>query len=160
MTNNPGAAGGVLTDRRGRLAGLLGKELRNALSSTWLNYAIPIDELVTSVDDILAGKTLPREFDESARKPAEPWTLQQLGVRLVPEVLSNTPPFIDAVQPASPASKAQLRPDDLILFVNNVVVPSCTGMQEQMSLIDRIDPLRLTVQRGQELVEVMVEPAE
>ena len=45
MTNNPGAAGGALTDRRGRLAGLLGKELRSSTSNIWLNYAIPIGEL-------------------------------------------------------------------------------------------------------------------
>ena len=160
MTNNPGAAGGVLTDRRGRLVGLLGKELRNSLNNTWLNYAIPIDELVASVDDILAGKTLPRVFDESAQKPAEPWTLTLLGVRLVPDVLSRTPPFVDAVRAASPAAKAQLRPDDLILFINSVVVPSCTAVREELTLIDRIDPLRLTLQRGHELIEVVVEPTE
>ncbi|MDE0737000.1 MAG: trypsin-like peptidase domain-containing protein, partial [Pirellulaceae bacterium] len=32
MTNNPGAAGGALTNREGKLAGILGKELRNSLS--------------------------------------------------------------------------------------------------------------------------------
>src|SRR5207237_4931011 len=36
MTNNPGAAGGALTDSKGRLAGLLGKELRSATSNIWL----------------------------------------------------------------------------------------------------------------------------
>jgi len=29
---------------------------------------------------------------------------------------------------------------------------------DELSLIDRIDPVRLTVQRGQELVEVTLEP--
>ena len=38
--NNPGAAGGVLTDSQGRLLGMLGKELRSNLTGTWLNYAI------------------------------------------------------------------------------------------------------------------------
>src|SRR5205085_388378 len=42
ITNNPGAAGGVLTTRQGQLLGLVGKELRNELSNTWINYAIPI----------------------------------------------------------------------------------------------------------------------
>src|SRR5439155_14134263 len=42
ITNNPGAAGGVLTTRRGELLGILGKELRNTLTDTWINYAIPI----------------------------------------------------------------------------------------------------------------------
>ncbi len=40
--NNPGAAGGALTDAQGRLLGMLGKELRSKLSGTWLNYALPV----------------------------------------------------------------------------------------------------------------------
>ena len=40
-TNNPGAAGGALVTRRGELIGMLGKELRNSLNNTWLNYAVP-----------------------------------------------------------------------------------------------------------------------
>jgi len=55
-TNNPGAAGGALVDRRGRLAGMLGKELRNARNHTWLNYAVPIEPLRQAVEDILAGR--------------------------------------------------------------------------------------------------------
>jgi S1-C subfamily serine protease len=33
--NNPGAAGGVLTDSKGQLLGMLGKELRSNLTDTW-----------------------------------------------------------------------------------------------------------------------------
>src|SRR5206468_4499670 len=42
ITNNPGAAGGIITTRKGELLGLIGKELRNELTNTWINYAIPI----------------------------------------------------------------------------------------------------------------------
>src|SRR5207249_9236597 len=42
ITNNPGAAGGALTTRQGQLLGLIGKELRNSLTDTWVNYAIPL----------------------------------------------------------------------------------------------------------------------
>jgi S1-C subfamily serine protease len=160
MTNNPGSAGGALTDRQGNLVGILGKEMRNALNNTWLNYVIPAGELITPVDDILAGKTLPRKVDESAKKPAQPWTLQRAGLRLVPDVLAKTPPFIDAVAPNSPAARARLQPDDLILFINNGVVVSYQNAVETLSLIDHIDPVRLTVQRGQQLVEVVLETKE
>lgn len=156
MTNNPGSAGGVLTDRQGNLVGILGKEMRNALNNTWLNYVIPASELVTPVDDILAGKTLPRKSDAAVEKPKQPWTLQRAGLRLVPDVLTRTPPFIDTVTPNSPAAQAGLQPDDLILFINNGVVVSYQSVVEALSLIDHIDPLRLTVQRGQRLVEVVL----
>lgn len=157
MTNNPGAAGGALTDRQGRLLAMLGKELRNELSSTWLNYAVPINELVGAVDDIIAGKVRPRSRDENLRRPADPLTLARLGITPVPAVLPKTPPFIDAVRPDSAAEAAGLQPDDLILFVNNRIVPSLEALENELSLMDRDDSVRLTVQRGQQLIEVTLQ---
>ncbi len=158
MTNNPGAAGGVLTDTQGRLAGILGKELRNALDNTWLNYAVPIKVLNSSVDDMLAGRNPPRRTDDEAKRPENPHTVFGLGIFLVPDVLAKTPPFVDNVQLDSLADKAGLRPDDLVLFVNDRMVSSCKELDEELSFIDRIDPVRLTVQRGQELLEVEMKP--
>ncbi|MBW3599597.1 MAG: S1C family serine protease [Planctomycetes bacterium] len=154
MTNNPGAAGGALTDREGRLLAMLGKELKNELSSTWLNYAVPAPELVGVVDDIMAGKVRPRGDDENIRRPLDPLTLSRLGIIPVPAVLPKTPPFIDAVRAGTPAEEAGLQPDDLILFVNNRIVPSLEALQNELSLLDRDDQVRLTVQRGQQLIDV------
>ncbi len=158
MTNNPGAAGGALTDRQGRLAGVLGKELRNSLDNTWLNYAVPISELKTSIHDMLAGRNPPRRVDENAKRPANPHTLPDLGIVLVPDVLAKTPPFVDRLIAGSPAEKSGLRPDDLILFVNNRMVSSCKELADELSFVDHIDPVRLTVQRGSELVEIELKP--
>lgn len=152
MTNNPGAAGGALTNRRGELAGILGKELRSSLDNTWLNYAVPISELRAAVDDLMAGRSRARRTDETVRKPQESVTLGLLGIVLVPDVLQRTPPFIDSIRPDSPAAKAGLRPDDLILYVNDQIVPSAQTLRDELSLIDRIDEVRVVVQRGQELV--------
>lgn len=154
MTNNPGAAGGALTDSKGRLAGLLGKELRNAQTNTWLNYAIPISELTQAVVDIRAGKLRSAKRDELVKKPKEPHTLALLGLQLVPDFLPKTPPFVESVKPMSPAAKADIRTDDLILFVNEQLAPSHKQVLEELTFIDRVDPVRLTIQRGQELLEV------
>jgi S1-C subfamily serine protease len=154
MTNNPGAAGGVVTDRRGRLAGMIGKELRSSLDNTWLNFAIPISQLAGSVTDMLAGRNPPRRTDETAKKPANAHTPALLGLVLVPDVMSKTPPFVDRVLPQSPAASAGLRPDDLILFVNNRMVSSCKELVEELSFIDHVDPVHLTIQRGAELLDV------
>jgi S1-C subfamily serine protease len=154
MTNNPGAAGGALTDRQGRLVAMLGKELRNELSSTWLNYGVPVNELIAAVDDIMAGKVRPRARDETIRRPADPLTLAHLGITPVPAVLPKTPPFVDAVRRNSPAERVGLQPDDLILFVNNRIVPSLELLENELGLMDRDDSVRLTIQRGQQLIEV------
>lgn len=155
MTNNPGAAGGALVDRRGRIAGLLGKELKNSLNNTWLNYALPIGELAAAVDDILAGKARPRSASEdaAAKKPKEPVTLALLGATLVPDVLAKTPPYIDRVAADSAAAKAGLKADDLVLYVNDRAVSSRKVLLEELTFIDRLDEVRLVVQRGQELLE-------
>lgn len=156
MTNNPGAAGGALTNLRGELAGILGKELRSSLNNTWLNYAVPVDQLTDSVEAILAGRTLPRSVDDQTPKPAQPWTLALLGIRLVPNVLPNTPPFVDVVVRGSPAARVGVQPDDLILFVDGRVASSSQNLLDELTFIDRIDPLNLTIQRGIELLEITV----
>jgi len=158
MTNNPGAAGGALTDRRGRLAGLLGKELKSSATNIWLNYAIPISELKPTIDEILAGKFKPTPRDENQKKPKEHQTLALLGIQLVPDFLPRTPPFVESVIPASTAAKVGIRPDDLILFINGRVVPSCKLLADELTFIDRFDPVRFTIQRGQELVELELVP--
>jgi serine protease Do len=157
MTNNPGAAGGALTDRRGRLAGLLGKELRSSLTNIWLDYAIPIAEIATPAHEIIAGKFRPMPRGEDAKRPKEAHSLALLGIHLVPDFLPKTPPFVEGVKPGSPAAKAGIRPDDLILFVNERVVPSCKQLADELTFIDRLDPVKLTIQRGQELVEVSIQ---
>lgn len=154
MTNNPGAAGGALTDRQGRLVALLGKELRNALNNTWLNYALPISELVVAVEDIKAGKARPRNVEEVAKRPVEAHSLAGLGLRLVPDVLAKTPPFVDRIERGSLADKAGLRPDDLVLFVNGRIVSSCKSLVDELSLIDRGEPVQLMVERNSELIEI------
>jgi serine protease Do len=97
--------------------------------------------------------------DEGEKKPKEAHTLALLGINLVPDFLPKTPPFIESVKLGSPASKAGLKTDDLILFVNNRVVQSCKLLVEELTFVDRLDPIRLTVQRGQDLLEVELNPA-
>lgn len=157
MTNNPGAAGGALTDRRGRLAGLLGKELKSSTTDIWLNYAIPVGELASTIDQIIAGKFRSAPRGEGEKKPREHHTLVALGIRLVPNFLPKTPPFVESVRPGSSAAKAGIRPDDLVLFLAERVVQSSQQLTDELAYIDRLDSVKLTLQRGQELIEVTLE---
>ncbi|MCE5267815.1 MAG: S1C family serine protease [Planctomycetaceae bacterium] len=151
-TNNPGAAGGALVSFRGELLGVLGKELRNSLNNTWLNYAVPISELRESVEEILAGKFVARR-DAPEKKPERPLNLAALGIVLVPDMLERTPPYVDRVQPASVAAKAGMQPDDLILLCGDRLTQSCKALQAELQGLDYEDPVKLTVLRGQQLIE-------
>jgi S1-C subfamily serine protease len=156
VTNNPGAAGGILVDRRGRLLAMLGKELENARNSTYVNYAIPIAELRESVSLIRQGKFVARQEEPGEKKPDKAASLTALGLVLVPDVVDRTPPYVDAVRPGSPAAKLELRADDLVVLVNDHLVRSCKEVREELSRIDYQDPVRLTVVRGTELREVVL----
>lgn len=156
MTNNPGAAGGALTDVNGRLLGMLGKELRSSLTNTWLNYAIPAAELRPSVERILAGESLPPPQSEIPRD--NELDLASLGLVLMPEVLDRTPPYVDAVRPGSAAAAADLKPDDLIVFVGEELAPSVRAVQTALARLERGQAVQLTIARGQELLHVTLDP--
>ena len=153
MTNNPGAAGGALTDMQGHLLGMLGKELRDARANTWLNYAIPIQQIHDSATRILAGKSILRTA-ESRKAADRPISLNDLGIALIPDVLAKTPAYIDLVQPNSPASTAKLAADDLVLFVNSVRITSQATLRNELQYIDQADEVTLLIQRGTTLREV------
>ncbi|MCA9180461.1 MAG: PDZ domain-containing protein, partial [Planctomycetales bacterium] len=157
MTNNPGAAGGALTTFDGRLVGMLGKEMRDASSNTWLNYAIPISLMKESIERLLSGKSIQRAA--IARRTVDrPTSLKYLGIVLVPNVLAKTPAFVDQVQPASLAAIAGLRNDDLILFINSRRVSSQAALLEELTTIDRADKVTLLVQRDNQLQEIVLAP--
>jgi len=154
ISNNPGAAGGALTDSYGNLAGLLGKELRNAQNGTWLNYALPIAQLTTAVEDIIAGRTRPRSFDETVNRPDNPHTLKSLGIRMVPDVLAKTPPFVDSITRKSVAEQKGIQPDDLILYLNNRRIDSLNTLVNEIALIDKIDDITVVIQRDNNLIDI------
>lgn len=157
VTNNPGAAGGALVTRRGELIGMLGKELRNSLNNTWLNYAVPIAELRPSISQILTkGGVSSQPGQEGPPRPDRPLDLVRLGIVLVPDVLPRTPPYVDWVREGSPAAAAGVRPDDLILLVNDRLMQSCKLLLTEFEFIDHEDEVRLTVLRGQELIDFML----
>ncbi|MEO1528726.1 MAG: S1C family serine protease [Planctomycetota bacterium] len=159
IANNPGAAGGAVTDAEGNLVGMLGKELRDGSTGVWLNYALPIAALKTTIGDIVAGRTttVPKqEVTELKREQAH--SLSTLGLILVPNVLEKTPVYVDAVKPKSPAAKAQLRADDLILLVDGQRVADQRGLLELLRRIDRRDAVSFTIQRDTEVLPVRLEP--
>jgi serine protease Do len=165
ITNNPGAQGGVIVNRGGELIGMIGKELKNSLTNTWLNYAIPVDAFRKKAQDIMAGKVDPiTPTPEVEQKKADnPLTLELLGIVLVPNVLERTPPFIDELRPDSPAAKAGLEPDDLVLYVadsrttNPRLIRSCKELREELSYIDRDDTITMTVIRTDKSGEKLVQ---
>jgi S1-C subfamily serine protease len=159
-TNNPGSAGGALVNRRGELLAMLGKELRNSMNNTWLNYAIGVEELLGSVQAIRGGRFIAQREAGSDPKPSRALTLEALGVVLVPDVLERTPPFVEQVRAGSPAEKAGLQPDDLVVLLGDRLVQSCKLLRADLEYVDAYDSVKITVLRGRELLEFDLRAAE
>lgn len=160
VTNNPGASGGVVCDRKGRLVGMIGKEFVDAKLGTWLNFAIPIDALSNSVSEIRSGSLIVQNrtsAQTSARKPSEPMTLELLGIVLVPDVVDRTPPFIDRVVAGTAAERLGLRADDLVISVDGQLCPSRKKLVENLQYVDRDAQMNLSVRRGRQFIELTVE---
>lgn len=162
ITNNPGAAGGALTTRDGRLIGLLGKELKNELTDTWVNYAIPINASVeitdrdnmkttTSIVEVVEKK---EKYVTRSRDPSKNKEENYTGLILVPNVVEQTPPYVEDVLPGSPAAKAGLKPDDLIVYVDGEQAQNITELNRIFSRIRPESPVKLEIRRGDRLQTV------
>ncbi len=167
ILNNPGAAGGALTSSRGQLIGMIGKEYRNVVSDTWSNYAIPINckveiernkqkKMLTLVDfcqEAVAGKWVSSSKNKTQAKKG-PGGYH--GIVFVPDVVEQTPPYIDRIEANSPAAKAGLKVDDLIVYVEGEPVYSIKSFNEMMSRTRPGTELRLEIRRGEKLTGLTI----
>jgi serine protease Do len=174
IINNPGAAGGALLNRKGELVGVIGREIKNTLSDTWMNYAVPVTakteivERVTAKDkdgkDVEQEKTVTLSMPEFVKLAMEgkykPRKRDPViggrggyhGIVFVPDILERTPAYIEDVLPDSPAAKAGLRPDDLVSFVDGEPVVSIKAFNEFVRKNTRAGTvIRLEVRRGEAL---------
>ena len=159
IANNPGAAGGALVDSQGNLIGMLGKELRDTATGVWLNYAIPVSAFRKTIGDIIAGRKTTLVDDTKVMLDRDKsHNLDSLGLVLIPDVLESTPAYIDDVQGDSPAARAGLQPDDLILLVDGKRVESQRTLRSLLRTIDRRDDVEFTVQRETQILPLVLRP--
>jgi len=158
ITNNPGAGGGVITTRKGELLGLIGKELRNNLTDTWINYAVPIQATAKGKRDDADATVSIVELVERKEKysPLRPPSKNTgpggfHGIVLVPNVVERTPPYVEDVIKGSPAEKAGLKPDDLIVYVDGEQVGNINHFRD---IVERAAPgteFKIEIRRGDRL---------
>ncbi len=91
-----------------------------------------------------------------APQPARPrnYTAFDFGLVLVPDVIVRTPAFVDSLLDDSAAAQAGIKPNDLVLFVNDELVQSCREFDEALGKLEAGDRLKLVLRRGNGLVTV------
>ena len=156
VTNNSGAAGGLLTTTNGQPLGLLGRELRHRDTGMWVNYAVPWKTLQPAIAALLSGERISsREDNNNDVKPMTDRTLTSVfGLTMVPAILPNTPAYVDRIVPDSAADKTGLQRGDLVLMVQDNVVRSVEDLRKVFSTFRTGQAVALTVSRSDQLQQL------
>lgn len=160
ITNNPGANGGLLTTRRGEPLGLIGKELKNTLTETWVNYAMPLPQLAD-----FAAKAMKGQYKRQARDDDKAIDDKKAyhGITLIADVLDRTPPYVEDIAPGSPAAQAGLRINDLLIFIRHPrqdvpeetderVIASCKTFKDVVAPLAPGTKINIVVRRDGQLL--------
>jgi serine protease Do len=157
ITSNPGAAGGAVVNAEGALVGMIGREIVARSTNTRLNYAVPVDLLgpfVRGEEKSPLTATSPGNSpgDSAGAKP-------ELGIRLFALGGRRGPAFIDRVLPGSPAAKAGLKSDDLVISVGGRVIRDAGEFQSLAAELAVGQEVVLEVKRKNELLSIRIVPA-
>jgi S1-C subfamily serine protease len=159
---NPGAAGGAVTNRKGHLLGLLGRELKDTRIDTWINYAVPIQASVEVQREDKKVKVSMATFVSEGMKGIYKQSTTVVredkggyhGIVLVVNAVPSVPPYVEEVVVGSPAHKVGLRPDDLILYVDGYSVPTIKVFRETMRQFGPGAEISIQLQRDNRLESV------
>jgi S1-C subfamily serine protease len=147
---NPGNSGGALVDGRGRMVGV-----NTAVAGIGLGLAVPVNATTRRIIAALMREgRFRRAFIGIAggRRPLPPRVAQTLARSAGVEVVQ--------VVDGSPAAKAGLRNEDLIIDVDGVPIEDAGDLQRLM-VTERIGrPLTVRAFRGGELLELTLVPVE
>ena len=147
---NPGSSGGALADARGRVVGI-----NTAVAGVGLGLAVPINDSTQSVIAALIGEGRVRRAYlgiAGGPRPVPPQARSLAGTDSCVEVVE--------VVDGSPAARAAIRAEDLILAVNGAPVTRVEDLQRLM-VADLIGvPVTVRLLRAGRPLEVELVPAE
>jgi serine protease Do len=147
---NPGSSGGALADSRGRVVGI-----NTAVAGVGLGLAVPMNESTQRViSELMRDGRVRRAYLGVAGgpRPLPPQARAEAGAATCVEVVE--------IVTGSPADRAGIRPEDLILAVNGTQVTRVEDLQRLMvgELIGV--PVSVRLLRAGRLVELELVPAE
>ena len=150
ITSNPGASGGAVVTPRGNLVGIVGKIINSSETNTRLNYAVPSSVLF----EFVTGKA-------SVTGETQPVLEQQdveFGVVLFTLGGRNNPAYIDRVVRGSPAAKAKLKSDDMIVSIAGEKIGNLKDYAESLKSLRPEEEVLMIVKRGVEMMRVWIAP--
>jgi S1-C subfamily serine protease len=150
---NPGNSGGPLVDSRGRVIGV---NTAIIVMAQGIGFAIPADTARWIVSQLLTHGRVRRSFLGLVAQQ------RPLGRRLVRfhHLQSDYGIEVLSIDRQGPAGRAGIKEGDLVVLVNGQVVASVDDIHRILSEWPIGKPLPVMVVRGEERIELPVEPAE
>lgn len=145
ITSNPGAPGGAVVTADGQLVGMIGRMMESKRTNVRLNYAVPAPLLAK----LLAGKSAVAKKSGTAKTKSGPI---DLGIRLFRLGGKRGPAFVDRVVAGSPAAKAGIKSDDLVLSVEGTRVKNVAEYQKLAAKLTGGKPIEVLIKRKQKLL--------
>jgi Do/DeqQ family serine protease len=152
---NPGNSGGPLVDLQGRVVGINTAILAPGGGNIGIGFAVPINMARQVMDQLVNYGEIKRGRIGVAIQDLTPDLAQALGTRHTQGAV------IARVDPGSPAERAGLRTNDLVVAINGAPMRSGTELRNRVGLSRIGDEVELTVERGgaERNVTVRVEKA-
>lgn len=133
---NSGNSGGPLCNSNGEVVGITNMKIASS-TIEGMGFAIPIDNAITTANDLIDGKIVSRPY---------------LGVSIYDAsnniFSNNTGIYVENVQKNSVAEKAGIEKGDKILKVNNESVSSTAQFRYQLYKYNVGDKITLTIERN------------
>jgi len=139
---NVGNSGGPLVDLQGRVIGINTAILAPGGGSIGIGFAVPINMARQVMDQLIRYGEIRRGRIGVAMQELTPDLTQALGTKHTQGAV------IARVEPGSPAERAGLRTNDLIVAINGVPMRSGTELRNRVGLSRIGEEVELTVERG------------
>ncbi|MCO6438259.1 MAG: serine protease [Phycisphaerae bacterium] len=150
ITSNPGAPGSAVVNLDGELVGMVGRGVISNRTATHLNYAMPRAVLWDFFREATGVES------ESKKEAIEHWSAEAMGLHVHSAGYRKVLPFIEHVRRDSPAARAGIRADDLILSVNNFNLPDADTLEARIADIPMNEAVEVVLRRGRSIRTVRV----
>ncbi len=154
ITSNPGGEGSALVNLDGELLGMIGRVVVSNRTHTHLNYAVPCEVLRAFLREALPAEGEPLAIAPSVSEPEA----IDFGIRVARTGYQKVLPFVERVRRGSPAARAGVRADDLILSVNGRTIADVADYDARVTSLAPDRPVELVLRRGREILTIIIEP--
>jgi Do/DeqQ family serine protease len=139
---NPGNSGGPLVDLQGRVVGINTAILAPGGGNIGIGFAVPINMARQVMDQLVSYGEIKRGRIGVAIQDLTPDLAQAIGTRHTQGAV------IARVEPGSPAERAGLRTNDLVVAINGAPMRSGTELRNRVGLSRIGEEVELTIERG------------